>query len=111
MLADPNPAQTALIRQLKRLMEKLDDMKTDRRRLIEDAKRATTRDDIRPAVMREAGRIASAEPGTLKIEAAHFEPMFDQELRKYQVFSQSMEMTSQEQDSLLDKIKVCCFDG
>lgn len=105
--ADPNPAQTNATRQIRRHMERLEDLAADSQDVLERARHSAASEDIRPLVMRKAGEIAQDAPlGQVKIDAAQFEPLFEREMARYEEMLQRINAIGREQEQLLDKIRV-----
>jgi programmed cell death 6-interacting protein len=74
--------------------------------MVDEARRIASRDDVRPNVMREASQFASAAAGQfVKIEAAQFEPLFEREIAKYDVFADSIEANARRQEELLESVR------
>lgn len=97
-------SQTALVRQLRHMLEDLEDLIAARRRTVEDAKRTAQNDDIRPLVLRKTGEISSSSGD--KIETAMFEDLFQEELRKYAFFKDTLSGNERKQVDLLNRIAV-----
>ena len=89
-------------------MEDLTEILSEAKRLVEDAKAVAKNDNIRPAVMRQAGSLGRGPDGTLVslVDAVKFEPLFEQEMRKYDVYAQRLESLSYHQQQLLEQITV-----
>jgi programmed cell death 6-interacting protein len=104
--ASSSSSEPVQVRQLRRLLEELDDTSSARRHLVDEARRVASRDDVRPSVMREASQFATAAAGQhVKIEAAQFEPLFEREMGKYDVFSDSIESNARRQEELLEGVR------
>lgn len=71
----------------------------ERQDTISEAKRLSMNDDIRPSVLREAGQIQTPE-------ADMFEPLFEQELRKYEIYTRRLEESVSKQNALLTETTV-----
>ena len=105
--SDPNPKQTRLVRELRRLMEELDELASSARRIISEAKSTASRDNIRPAVLRQAGTVRASQKSTpAVVDAVMFEPLFEKEMRKYNAYSQRVESIASQQSSLLEQVIV-----
>jgi programmed cell death 6-interacting protein len=98
-------AQNSAVRALRVELEGLDDLIDSRACLSEEAKVMSKRHDIRPTIMREAGMIASKSNAPLIIEAAHFEPLFEQEMQGYENLRSEMESSEKEQEERLEIIR------
>lgn len=116
-LSNSEAAQLAISRELRQQLEVLDDLQSARRPIVNDARRLTEADDIRSAVIREAGQLSSkslhdnSETGLRKltIETADFEPLFGRELKKYQIFRDAIRGNAAKQKELLHRISVCAL--
>lgn len=97
-------SQTALVRQLRHMLEDLEDIVAARRRTVEDAKRTAQGDDIRSVVLRKTQEITSHSED--RIETAMFEEIFQQELRKYSFFKDTLSGNERKQEELLKRIAV-----
>lgn len=102
-----SPQQIELSRQLRQLMEDLENVSARRHTVVSDAKRVAMGDEIRPLVLREAGGLTNRAHGQSSlVEAAHFEPLFEQQLRKYDMYLSKMSENEQEQQGLLQQAEV-----
>lgn len=102
-----SPQQVELSRQLRQLMEDLEQVSARRHNLVSDAKRMAMGDEIRPLVLREAGGLTSRAHGQPSlVEAAHFEPLFEQQLQKYDMYLSKMSQSEKEQQCLLQQAEV-----
>lgn len=97
-------SQTALVRQLRHMLEDLDDIIAARRRTVDDAKRLAHNDDIRPLVLRKTAEITASSGD--KVETSMFEDLFQTELRKYSAFKDTLAGNERKQDDLLLRIAV-----
>ena len=97
-------SQTGLVRELRRMLEDLDDLIAARRRTLDDAKRAAEDDDIRPLVMEEQHAFSSKS--SEKIEAAHFEDLFQKQLSNYNFYRDTLAGNERRQTDLLHRIAV-----
>lgn len=100
--------QGAAVRALRAELEALDDLIDCRTSICEEARAIARKHDVRPSVMREAGIIASGGStgavAPLVIEAAHFEPLFEEEMKPYDKMRREMDASEEEQRRLLDVI-------
>ena len=96
--SDPNPKQTAAVRQLRRRLETLDDLTATRADLLADARRLAAADDVRPAVLRSAT--------VHDVTAAAFEPLFERELAKYARFEDELSDNAHRQEDELELVRV-----
>lgn len=97
-------SQTALVRELRHMLEDLDDLIAARKRTVEDAKRTAHNDDIRPLILRKTAEITSQS--TDKLETGMFEDLFTQELQKYGFYRDTLSGNERKQQALLDRIAV-----
>jgi programmed cell death 6-interacting protein len=87
--AEPNVELPAAARPLQTLLEDLDDARAYRTRLVAEARRVASRDDIRAQVLDTSTRLSKGSPGDIKPEV--FEDLFEQELRKYRRLAEEMQ--------------------
>ncbi|KAM0790387.1 hypothetical protein ACM66B_003269 [Microbotryomycetes sp. NB124-2] len=115
-LADParqNPdasKQAAGLRQVRRLLDELDDLRAQRQVIADEAKRVATSDDIRARLALEANRLQTTQPSAADacapgLELHMFEDVFVQELRKFAGFADRMRENAHRQEDLLHQIK------
>lgn len=97
-------SQTALVRQLRHMLEDLDDIIAARKRTVDDAKRTMQTDDIRPLVLRKTGEMTTSSGD--KLETSMFEDLFQEELRKYSFYKDTLSGNERKQDDLLARIAV-----
>jgi len=97
-------ALPASVRPLRASLEELDDVISSRAHMINEARRIARVDDIRPAVLQEATRLAHGGSGDVKTE--WFEDMFGKSLEKYAHINGDMEREASKQDELLEQIRV-----
>ncbi len=96
-------------RALRLALEELDDLQDSRASCVAEAKALGKADDIRPAAMREAGRLAAAGSGAggnLVVQASEFESLFEEELGKYARFTNEMRNNAAAQEDKLEQIAV-----
>lgn len=79
-------------------MEAIEMLSSDRQSVVDEAKRLAHSDDIRPKVLREASQDTSVES---------FEPMFERDMRKYDLYSKRLEDTETQQQNVLSEAQVC----
>lgn len=91
-------------RELRALLEALEDNRQARAQLASRAQRLVEADDIKPRIMREA---AGFERWT-SVEPAMFEETLDEEISKFDTFKDGIEEGARTQDELLDQLKVSC---
>lgn len=88
-------------------MERLETLSQDRQSAIKDAKRLAMSDEIRPLVLRKVGSFTSQSPGQpSSVDAAQFEPLFEEELRKYDMYLRRLQDSKQEQEAILKDVTV-----
>ena len=92
------------VRPLRASLEDLDDIIAHRATLVVEAKQIAANDDVRPAVLKEATRLAHGGSGDVKSE--WFEGIFDKSLVKYQSVQDDMSAAEARQDELLSQIRV-----
>ncbi|KAK4045959.1 pH-response regulator protein palA/rim20 [Microbotryomycetes sp. JL201] len=101
--------QAATLRQVRRLLDELSDIRLQRQVIADEAKRTAAAENIRPRLVAEAERLSAkihAEDGSgTKLELHMFEDMFMRELRKYEGFVERMQENANRQDDLLHQIK------
>ncbi|KAK4690084.1 hypothetical protein P7C73_g49, partial [Tremellales sp. Uapishka_1] len=97
-------ALPASVRPLRATLEDLDDRIAFRARLLNEAKRISETDDIRPVVLKEASKLAHGGSGDVKTE--WFEEIFEQELGKFDRVQNDMEDEISKQEKLLEDIRV-----
>lgn len=97
-------SQTSLVRELRRMLEELDDLIAARRRAVEEARAAVRADNIRPLVMKQLGELQARS--SEKVEAAQFEHLFEKELQKYSFYRDTLAGNERRQQELLQKINV-----
>ncbi|WRT68722.1 pH-response regulator protein palA/RIM20 [Kwoniella shivajii] len=91
------------VRPIRASLEDLDDRISHRARLVNEARNIAAADDIRPAVLTEATRLAHGGTGDVKTE--WFEDIFGRSLEKYDRIKEEMEAEGGKQDALLDQIR------
>ena len=97
-----NSSTLTYARELRTLLDALEDNKQARTQLASRAHRLVDADDIRPRIMREA---AGFERWT-SVEPAMFEETLDEELSKFDTFKDGIEEGATKQNELLDQLKV-----
>ncbi|WVW85259.1 pH-response regulator protein palA/RIM20 [Kwoniella bestiolae CBS 10118] len=91
------------VRPIRASLEDLDDRISHRARLVNEARNIAAADDIRPAVLTEATRLAHGGTGDVKTE--WFEDLFGRSLEKYDRIKEEMEAESGKQVALLEQIR------
>ncbi|KAG1058081.1 hypothetical protein G6F43_000116 [Rhizopus delemar] len=88
---------------IKRLTEDMNQHLRLRRNLIDQAKKASNADDISPALLKKAAELTAKSP-TVKIEAAQFEELFVDGLRKYDYFVMTVDKEDEKQNAILRQL-------
>ena len=91
-------------RDLRSLLEKLENLKRSRSQVAQRAKFTAEADDITGRVLLEA---AGVEQWT-EVQPAMFEGTFEKEMGKYEKFKSALEEGEMMQQELLEQLKVCC---
>ncbi|RIB01840.1 BRO1-like domain-containing protein [Gigaspora rosea] len=76
----------------------------ERNKTIEEIKKVSNLDDIGPKLLKEAAKI-TANGTAIKIEPAHFEELFIEELKKYDKFLVFVQREVENQEKLLSHIQ------
>ena len=97
-------SQTSLVRELRRMLEDLDDLIASRRRTVEEARLTVQGDNVRPLVMKKLAELQTRS--SEKIEAAQFEDLFEKELHKYNFYKDTLAGNERRQQDLLQRINV-----
>ncbi|KAK4047118.1 pH-response regulator protein palA/rim20 [Microbotryomycetes sp. JL221] len=107
-------AQGSSLRRLRELLDELEDLRMRRSRFAEEACRMRDCDDIRPRLVREADRLQSERHLATKdttsysdssIELHGFEPVFEQELKKFDSICATIQENGSRQEDLLHLVK------
>ena len=101
----PPTAQSTTVRQLRRLLESLDDLKALRTTIVESVRRIAQFDDIKSQIVKEAARLGAGIEGG-QVEVSAFEDLFGEELGKYRKAREGMQENFARQEDLLDQIRV-----
>ncbi|KAG1469178.1 hypothetical protein G6F56_003405 [Rhizopus delemar] len=96
-------SQESQLLRLKRLVEDMNQHLKLRRNLIDQVKRASNADDISPALLKKAAELTAKSP-TVKIEAAQFEELFIDGLRKYDSFVMTVDKEDEQQNAILRQL-------
>ncbi|RCH89923.1 pH-response regulator protein palA/rim20 [Rhizopus stolonifer] len=94
--------QDSLLR-IKRLTEDMNQNIRLRKDLINQVKKASNADDISPALLKKAAELTAKSP-IVKIEAAQFEDLFIEELRKYDHFIMTVDQQDEQQSTVLRQL-------
>ena len=92
-------------RDLRALLEKLEDLKNSRAQTVQRARIVAEADDITSRVLREA---AGVEQWT-EVQPAMFEDTFEKEMGKYDKFKSAIEEGERSQLELLTQLEVRCL--
>lgn len=101
---NPNSAQ-AHARQLRVLLESLNDVQRSRAQLVARATRLADSEDITPRVLKAAAAIER----WVEVQPSMFEDVLDEELAKYEKFRVEIEEGEQKQGRILNSVKVCLY--
>lgn len=88
---------------LKSLVQDMNERVKARKELVDRAKKASNADDISMALLKRAAELTARSP-MVKIEAAQFEELFVQELKKYDAFIMAVDKEDEQQSALLKKL-------
>ncbi|KAG0166770.1 pH-response regulator protein palA/rim20 [Apophysomyces sp. BC1015] len=88
------------IYRLKQLVEDMQQHLTERRVIVDRAKKASSADDISPALLKKAAQLTAKSP-IVKIDPAQFEELFVEELRKYDEFLMKIDHQDERQTQVL----------
>jgi hypothetical protein len=103
-----NNTQTRIhARELRVLLESLDDVFRTRSQLVERAQHRAEADDIQPRIM----KVASGFERWAEVQPVMFADVSDEELAKYDKFIQGIAEGEQKQNGILQDIQVCEFLG
>ncbi|KAL1921126.1 uncharacterized protein VTP21DRAFT_10842 [Calcarisporiella thermophila] len=91
------------VRQMRALLEQVDQMIKRRKSKMEELRKLAEMDDIGPALIRETAKLTSNSP-TVKIEPAQFEDLFEEQLKKYEPFRRGLKEEEEQQEKLLATI-------
>lgn len=100
--APRSSSEDGLVR-IKRLVEDMNQHKRRRKELIDQAKKASNADDISPSLLKKAAELTAKSP-IIKIEAAQFEDLFVEELRKYDQFIMTVDQEDEQQSTILRQL-------
>lgn len=89
-------------RDLRTLLEKLDDLKKSRAQIVQRARFAAEADDITSRVLREAAGVEQ----WAEVQPTMFEDTFEKEMGKYDKFKSALEEGETTQKELLAQLKV-----
>jgi programmed cell death 6-interacting protein len=92
-------------RDLRALLEKLEDLKRSRAQTVQRARFTAEADDITGRVLREAAGVEQ----WAEVQPTMFEDTFEKEMGKYDKFKSALEEGETVQAELLARLKVCCL--
>lgn len=87
------------------LLEEVDQMIKARRIKLEEIKRIADEDDIGPALVSITNKL-TANSSAIKIEPAHFEALFQEQLKKYDGYKRLVKEETATQEDLMEAIQV-----
>lgn len=87
------------------LLEEVDQIIKARRIKLEEIKRIADEDDIGPALVAITNKL-TANSSAVKIEPAHFEALFQEQLKKYDGYKRLVKEETATQEDLLFAIQV-----
>ncbi|KAI0091182.1 BRO1-domain-containing protein [Irpex rosettiformis] len=96
----PNPTRSHA-RQLRSLLESLDDIQRSRVQIVDRAKRRVDTDDITPRIL----KVATAIERWVEVKPSMFEDVVDEEMEKFEKFKDDLEDVEVKQEMLLESIK------
>lgn len=99
-----NPTRTHA-RQLRSLLESLDDIQRSREQIVGRARRRVDADDITPRILKAAAAIER----WVEVQPSMFEEVLDEEMVKFEKFKNDLEDNAKKQEPLLESIKVRRF--
>ncbi|CEP08994.1 hypothetical protein, partial, partial [Parasitella parasitica] len=100
--SEENTPSESLMR-IKRLVDDMDQNMRLRKQVVEQARKASNADDISPALLKKAAELTAKSP-IIKIEAAQFEDLFVDELRKYDDFIMTVDQQDEKQSAILRQL-------
>lgn len=90
-------------RDLRTLLEKLDDLKKSRAQIVQRARFAAEADNITSRVLQEAAGVEQ----WAEVQPTMFEDTFEKEMDKYDKFKSAVEEGETTQKELLAQLRVC----
>lgn len=100
--SEGNSPSDSLIR-IKKLVEDMNQHMRLRKDLVDQARKTSNADDISPALLKKAAELTAKSP-IIKIEAAQFEDLFVDELRKYDKFIMTVDHEDEQQSAILRQL-------
>ncbi|GJJ71973.1 programmed cell death 6-interacting protein [Entomortierella parvispora] len=100
----PGSSDPEIVYDLKMLLEEVDQIIKARRIKLEEIKRIADEDDIGPALVAITNKL-TANSSAVKIEPAHFEALFQEQLKKYDGYKRLVKEETATQEDLLFAIQ------
>ncbi|KAG0363824.1 pH-response regulator protein palA/rim20 [Podila minutissima] len=100
----PGSSDPEIVDDLKMLLEEVDQMIKARRIKLEEIKRIADEDDIGPSLVAITNKL-TATSSAVKIEPAHFEALFQEQLKKYDGYKRLVKEETATQEDLLMAIQ------
>ncbi|KAF9926352.1 pH-response regulator protein palA/rim20 [Mortierella alpina] len=100
----PGSSDPEIVDDLRMLLEEVDQMIKARRIKLEEIKRIADEDDIGPALVAITNKL-TANSSAVKIEPAHFEALFQEQLKKYDGYKRLVKEETATQEDLLMAIQ------
>ncbi|KAF9114815.1 pH-response regulator protein palA/rim20 [Mortierella sp. AM989] len=100
----PGSSDPEIVDDLKMLLEEVDQMIRARRIKLEEVRRMADEDDIGPALVAITNKL-TANSSAVKIEPAHFEALFQEQLKKYDGYKRLVKEETATQEDLLMAIQ------
>jgi len=100
--SEGNSPSDSLMR-IKKLVQDMNQHMRVRKDLADQARKASNADDISPALLKKAAELTAKSP-IIKIEAAQFEDLFVDELRKYDKFIMTVDQEDEQQSTILRQL-------
>ncbi|KAI7906675.1 BRO1-like domain-containing protein [Cokeromyces recurvatus] len=92
---------------IKSLVDNMNNHIKAREHLIQTVKKVSNGDDISPTLLRKAAQLTS-NSSLVKIEAAQFEDLFAEELKKYDEFIKKVDEEEERQSKILRQLNEVC---
>ncbi|KAF9581619.1 pH-response regulator protein palA/rim20 [Lunasporangiospora selenospora] len=100
----PGASDPEIVNDLKLLLEEVDQMIKARRIKLDEIKRMADEDDIGPALVDITNKL-TANSSAVKIDPAHFEALFQEQLKKYDGYKRLVKEETATQEDLLEAIQ------
>ncbi|GAA5797709.1 hypothetical protein HPULCUR_003101 [Helicostylum pulchrum] len=101
--ADHPQRQEDNLARIKRLVDDMNQHLRIRKDLIDQARKTSNADDISPSLLKKAAELTAKSP-IVKIEAAQFEELFVDELRKYDHIIMVVDQEDEQQNTILRQL-------